>query len=181
MLPATCTSVVKRRCPSGVRILLSGGYGDYFGLVIQIIYMLPLTIVGCVFAVIGMLGSQSVTPNSAPTIGLGFLWLIPVLFIGGVVLGTLAMIAQTRYAISNDFGAAMKFGSVAAELREQIGAWLGVVAMFVLVLLLAIFLGTVTCGLGFLLFFGVLLAQSHWMAQAHRQAHGIDRAMLQLE
>lgn len=152
-------------------------FGDHFvrGLlaaVIQLIYGLPMVVPVC--AVFGLswfttLASRSEDVSAAPV---AMLCLMPFLFIAGLLLSVLGMVATARYAVSGDFGQALRFGEVIAEFRRGLGAWLGMLLTLVLggfALVLGI---TITCGLGILLSFYFTLVQYHWMAQAYRQSSG---------
>jgi hypothetical protein len=94
------------------------------------------------------------------------------MIVGGLVFGVMGMIATARYAITNNFGEAMRFGAVWATFRNGLGRWLGLIVMLVLVSIVFGLGAMITCGLGFLFSFFVVLVQSHWVAQAHRESSG---------
>ena len=155
-------------------------FGGYFVrglmfLVIALIYLLPVIILGILFAVVtgGIAAASMDSPDAAGAgIGLAALCITPLIFVAAIVLGLLAQIAQARYATTRDFGAAMRFGEVFAEFRNNIGAWLMVILFSIVLQLIFGLIAGITCGLGFLVSFYATLAQSHLIAQAHRQSAG---------
>jgi Protein of unknown function (DUF4013) len=146
--------------------------------VILFIYMLPLVILGCGFALsLVATAGNAVDTGQAERSAAGALTLLPfcislVIFVAALLLGTLAMVAQARYAVTNDFSAALRFGSVLSQWRTGLGRWFGVLLMTIAVAIPLGIIGLLTCGLGYLLVFYVVLAQSHWLAQAYRQTAG---------
>jgi len=155
-------------------------WGDDFGqrwvrgllaVLIQLIYLLPLVLVACGLMALTAAGARTAGEDAAQAgVGLVFLCLVPLSFVVGLVLSALALVAQTRYAITDNFGEAVQIGAVVSELRSNFGRWMGVVGMATVVAFAFSVFGLATCGLGFLLIFYILLAQSHWMAQAARES-----------
>ena len=146
--------------------------------IVQVVYMLPVILLYCVgIGLAGGLGaalSGTGADGDAAGAGVGalVLCLVPVVILAALFLAVLGMIGQARYAISNDFGTAMRFGEVLAEFRRNAGRWLMLILML-FVLALGLGLGmAVTCGLGVLLSFYFYLVQSHWLAQAYRESAG---------
>ncbi len=143
----------------------------FLALLIQLIYMLPLVLVACGWVALATAGTGAATADAPQaSVGLAGLCLVPLFFILALFLGALALVAQTRYAISDDFAAALQVGEIVSEFRNNLGRWMSVVGMAVAVGFAFVIFGLVTCGLGFFLGFYVSLAQSHLMAQAARQA-----------
>ncbi len=143
----------------------------FLALLIQVIYMLPLVLVVCGLAALGTAGTGAATTDAPQaSVSLVALCLVPLFFIVALFLGALALVGQTRYAISDNFVAALQVGEVVSEFRSNFGRWMSVVGMAVAAGFAFVVFGLVTCGLGFFLGFYVSLAQSHWMAQAARQA-----------
>ncbi len=143
-------------------------------IVVTLIYTLPIIVVSGVFGgiVAGVTSAASNSDAAGNTIGLLFLCLVPIVFIGALVLGLLGIIAAVRFAITDDFGSAMRFGEVFAELRNNIGVWLIMILFTVLASVIFQFIGMITCGLGFLVIFYLYLIQAHLAVQAHRQSTG---------
>jgi hypothetical protein len=156
-------------------------FGDHFvrGLlaaVINLIYGLPMVIPVC--AVFGLswfstLASRSEDVSAAPV---AMLCLMPFLVVASLLLSVLAMVATARYAVSGDFGQALRFGEVIGEFRRGLGAWLGMLLTLVLAGFALVLGIMITCGLGILLSFYFTLVQYHWMAQAYRQSTGTIEA-----
>ncbi len=143
----------------------------FLALLIQVIYMLPLVLVACGWVAVATAGTGAATTEAPQSsLSLAALCLVPLFIIVALFLGALALVAQTRYATSGDFGAALQVGEVVSEFRSNFGRWMSVVGMAVAAGFAFAVFGLVTCGLGFFLGFYVSLAQSHWMAQAARQA-----------
>lgn len=152
-------------------------FGDHWvrGLIataIALIYVLPLVLIGCGWAIVmaasGAANRQIQAPASSSV--LAALCFIPVFVVAGILLGSLAMVAQAHYAVVNDFGAAMRLRTVIALWRAGLRRWLGVLAMTIVIAIPFGIAGLVTCGLGYLLVFYLLLVHSHWIAQAYRQS-----------
>src|SRR3954451_14936060 len=133
-------------------------FGDYFlrgllGTIIQVIYFLPVLILGCgiEFASIGaaIAASSGDQASAAPPTAL--LCLGPLIFVLAIVIAPLAQIALARYAVTNEFGAAMRFGEVFAEFRRNPMRWYSIILMMIPVLIVFGIVAPVTCGLGSLL------------------------------
>ncbi len=142
----------------------------FIGSIIQFIYALPIVLLGCGFAIVTSVGAASMGESGASGLGLVGLCLVPVFIVGAFGLSILGMIGQARYAISNDFGQALRVGEVVAEFRRNLGGWLGLIGMTIVLSLAATIGFAITCGLGILLAFYITLVTYHWMAQAHRQS-----------
>jgi hypothetical protein len=141
------------------------------GTVIAFIYLLPVIVLGCVFGIAaGAAGSAADSDTASAGLGAVGLCLIPLMIVGGILLGLVSMVAQARYALTRQFGEAMRFGEVFAEFRGGVGRWLMVIVMAFVAGLGFSIVAALTCGLGYLLVFYVVLAQSHWIAQAYRQS-----------
>jgi hypothetical protein len=160
-------------------------WGENFGdrwirgliaMVIVFIYMLPLAILGCGFALVGVAGSApdigQAERSATESLMLLPFCIAPVIFVAALLLGTLALVAQARFAVTNDVSAALRLGSVLAEWRSGLGRWLSVLLMTIAIAIPFGVVGLLTCGLGYLLVFYVVLAQSHWLAQAYRETTG---------
>ncbi len=145
--------------------------------VVGFIYVLPLVLIGCGWGIVALAGNaarpQSNGQATANAPVLAALCSIPIFFVAGLLLGTLAMVAQARYAVTNDFGSAMRFSSIVAEWRSGLGRWLSVLAMTLAIAIPFGIVGLLTCGLGYLLVFYLILVQSHWIAQAYRESAGV--------
>ena len=158
-------------------------WGENFGdrwvrgliaIVISFIYTLPIIVLACGWGLVTSVTAAAAQTEEAVNSGSAALALcgVPLFLLAALFLGSLALVAQARYAITNQFSEAMRFGSVIAEWRGGLGRWLGVIGMlFVAGLAFGIF-GLVTCGLGYLLSFYLVLAQNHWVAQAYRESAG---------
>ncbi len=152
-------------------------FGDRFvrGLlaaVIQFIYALPMIALVCALGGFGYLTALATGTENGGNAPLLVLCLLPFVVVAGLLLNLLGLVAVTRYAITDDFGQAMRVGEVVAEFRRGLGVWLGLLLMMVLAGFALVFGVTITCGLGILLSFYYILAQHHWMAQAYRQSAG---------
>jgi len=153
-------------------------FGDRFvrgllAFVIQFIYALPVILLVCItFGLGGLTALASGSDSGGGGAAIGLVCMMPVLFIGGLFLSLLGLVATTRFALINDFGQALRVGEVLAELRRGLSSWLGLL----LTLILASFafgLGVmITCGLAVFLSFYLTLVQHHWMAQAYRRSSG---------
>jgi hypothetical protein len=149
--------------------------------VILFVYMLPLAILGCGFALVVAAGNAvEMRLAERSTTGLPVLpfCVAPVIFVAALLLGTLALVAQTRFAVTNDISAALRLGSVITEWRAGLGRWLGVLLMTIAIAIPFGIVGLLTCGLGYLLVFYVVLVHSHWLAQAYRETTGRMNAQI---
>jgi len=142
----------------------------FIGTIIQFIYALPIVLLGCGLAIVTSVGASSLGENGAAGLGLFGLCLVPIFIVATFGLSILGMIGQARYAISNDFGQALRVGEVVAEFRQNLGRWLGLIGMAIVLSLAATVGFAITCGLGILLAFYLTLVTYHWIAQAHRQS-----------
>ena len=142
-------------------------------LVIAFIYTLPILVIYLVF--IGItLAAASGADSDAAGAGVGILGciMVPIIILGAIILGMMAQIAGVRYALTQDFGAAMRFGEVWAEFRNNLGTW-GMLILYSIIVQVAVSLvASVTCGLGFLLSFYGTIVLGFLVAQAHRQSSG---------
>jgi hypothetical protein len=141
------------------------------GTVIAFIYLLPVIVLGCAFGIAaGAAGSAADSDTASAGLGAVGLCLVPLIIVGSILLGLVAMVAQARYALTRQFGEAMRFGEVWAEFRSGVGRWLMVILMAIVAGIGFSLVAMLTCGLGYLLVFYIVLAQSHWIAQAYRQS-----------
>jgi hypothetical protein len=99
------------------------------GAIIQLVYALPLIMISCVFACLGLLLALSgadVGDNQA--IGglllLVFLCLLPLLALISLVVQPLTLGALARYTQTGSLGAALRVGAVVDLLRADLGGWL---------------------------------------------------------
>lgn len=149
-----------------------GGYfvRGFMYLVIGLIYLLPVVVLAILFG--ALTGGIAATAGESAAGGLGVLGLClaPVMFVAAIVLGLLAQIAGVRYALTRDFGTAMRYGEVYAEFRSNMGAWLLVILFSIALQLIFGLIAVVTCGLGFLVSYYAVISQGHLVAQAHRQS-----------
>jgi hypothetical protein len=150
-------------------------FGDRFvrGLlaaVIQFIYALPIVALMCVMFALGSLTMVATGSEDGAGTPIGMLCMMPFLFAGTLFLSLLGMIGVSRYAITNDFGQALRVGEVLAEFRRGMGVWLGMLVALVLGGLVFGLGVAITCGLGALLGFYFTLVQHHWMAQVYRRS-----------
>ncbi len=122
------------------------------GTVIAFIYTLPLLVFVCLFSAATGGMAASVDPEQATNAGppTAILCLFPLIIVVGLIFGIMGMIATARYAITNNFGEAMRFGAVWATFRNGLGRWLGLIVMLVLVSIVFGLGAIITCGLGFL-------------------------------
>lgn len=146
------------------------------GTVVALLYALPILLVGCIFG-ITMAGSAArmqaqieAGGQAGGGVGAAGLCLIPLLMVAGVVFGAMGLIGQARYAITNNFAEAMRFGQVWEAFRAGLGRWITLLVMLVVVGIASAFVAGITCGLAVLFSFFVVLAQSHWVAQAYRES-----------
>jgi hypothetical protein len=156
-------------------------WGDNFGdkfvrgllaFIIQFVYALPMLLLMCV-GWFGIVAGMAVSEGRADSGGgIAMLCLMPLLLIGALFAVVLGMVAQARYAITNDVGEAFRVGDVWRTFRNGLGRWLGVVLMMIPVFIVMYLAIALTCGFGILLSFYVSLIQYHWMAQAYRLAIG---------
>ena len=150
-------------------------FGDHFvrgllAVVIQFIYALPIVVLMCVMFALGWLTVLATGSEDGAGMPIAMLCMMPFLFAGTLFLSLLGMIGAARYAITNDFGQALRVGEVVAEFRRGLGMWLGLLVAIVLGGLVVGLGVAITCGLGALLGFYFTLVQYHWMAQAYRRS-----------
>jgi hypothetical protein len=140
------------------------------GLVISLVYSLPVVLLGIVFAVVtaGAAAASRGERGGAAVAGLS-VCLIPLILILGLICGAASLSAIARYLATDDFGQAFKFGEVFANLRNHIGVWVMLLLVAILAGLVAS-LGLIACGVGVL--FTGFYAQAvigHALGQTMRQ------------
>ncbi|MEI7643079.1 MAG: DUF4013 domain-containing protein [Chloroflexales bacterium] len=128
--------------------------GDTFslglsGILIQIVYALPIVLLSCAFGCLMAAGAGTLSRQESAVGGgimLTFLCLLPLLTLVSLIVQPLTLGAMVRYIQTGSLGAALRVGAVASLLRSDMGGWL-------LLWLLQILCGVVG-GLGSV-FFGV--------------------------
>ncbi len=95
--------------------------------------------------------------------------------LASLVLVPIMFVAISRYAVTNNFRAALP-GPVFQQLRSNLGAWIMIMVALVGVGLVAGLLAVCTFGIGAVLIipfvFYLQLVQGHWLAQAYRLSVG---------
>lgn len=156
----------------------------FIGAVIGFLWTLPVLILACPMGIIaGVSGSNAPdgTPSTSASLAIGCLGILVLMV--SLALTPLALAAQARYAVTNDFSAALP-GAVLQQVRSNLGAWLsmfgaligiGVGVGIVAALLIVVTVGLALCllvPLAFVFGFYYVLAQAHWMGQAYRISTG---------
>ena len=140
------------------------------GLIIQFIYLLPIIVLAFGFGIWASIQANRIeSGGDGAGTGTAALCLVPLMIVAYLVLFLAGMVAQARYAVTNEFSQALRVGAVLSELRNGIGRWLGILLMLLVLAIALLIVVVFTCGLGLLLSFYVTLVQFHWMAQAYRQ------------
>jgi hypothetical protein len=156
----------------------------FLGSVIGFLWALPVLVLACPLGIISSI-SGSNSPNGNPSGGaaLAVACLGILILLVALALAPLSLVAQARYAVTNNFGAALP-GPVFQQVRSNLGAWITVfAAMIGIVLVVSVVAGLliiVTAGLGaclvfpllFVFGFYYLVVQGHWMGQAYRMSAG---------
>jgi len=156
----------------------------FLGAVISFLWALPVLVLACPLGIISSV-SGSNSPDGNPTGGaaLAVACLGILIALVALALAPLSLVAQARYAVTNDFGAALP-GPVFQQVRSNLGSWIMVIAATIgivfAVSIVATLLIVVTAGLGACLIFPLLfvfgfyylLVQGHWMGQAYRMSAG---------
>ncbi len=122
------------------------------GLLIQIVYGLPVALVGFVFACIAISGGLAAGNNEEAAAGifsLLFLCFFPLLLLLGLILQPVLLAAMVRYVQTNRLGAAFEFGAVITTVRSALGTW---VVLWLVYILCGIVggLGSIAFGIGVL-------------------------------
>lgn len=156
----------------------------FLGGVINFLWALPVLVLACPLGIIGSVSGAN-SPDGNPTGGaaIAMACLGILIALMALALAPLSLVAQARYAVTNDFGAALP-GPVFQQVRSNLGAWITVIAAAIgIVLVVSVVAGLliiVTAGLGaclvfpllFVFGFYYLLVQGHWMGQAYRMSAG---------
>jgi hypothetical protein len=157
-------------------------FGDKFvrGLlsaVITFLWQLPLFVLVCPLYVVALASgadpSSSAEPSTVASIALLCLGLL--VLVASLVLVPITFVAISRYAVTNNFSAALP-GPVFQQLRSNLGSWIMILVALVGVGLVAGLLAVCTFGIGAFLIipfvFYLQLVQGHWLAQAYRLSAG---------
>lgn len=130
---------------------------------IQFIYSLPIVILGCCMATVGLLAGQG---SDARTMSDGanalMACLICLIIPIALIVAYVTPAAILRYATEGEIGAAFDFNRVFGLIRENLGPYTIAVVLGILIYLVVGLISTVTCGIGlpWLSFFGGLLFSS---------------------
>jgi hypothetical protein len=106
--------------------------GDTFslglpGLLIQIVYALPIILLACLAACVGAFGSSVAAQSDRPMGGvvlLAFCCIIPLLILVSLVVQPLTLAATVRYLQTGSLGAGLRVGEAVRMVREDLGGWL---------------------------------------------------------
>lgn len=148
--------------------------------IIQLLWSLPLLVLLCpAFLLIGLAGAASGNEEPGALFALANICVWGLYAVAAVLLAPLMMVAQARFAVSNNFSDAMP-GPVWGELRSNFRSWLIVMGFAllagVLISVVSVPIVLLTLGLGFFVLiplqFYLQLAAAHWQAQAHRESVG---------
>lgn len=96
------------------------------GFIIQLVYALPLILISCAFACLGVLGSTGLASER----GAGGLFLaaifclIPLTIVLSLIIQPLTLAALARYTQTGVLGSALRVGEVTGMLRADLGGWL---------------------------------------------------------
>jgi hypothetical protein len=98
-----------------------------YGLVIQLVYALPVVLLSCLsVCVIGLGGGLSSRSEGAVggVVVLAFFCLFPLILIVSLVIQPAILAALLRYLQTGSIGAALRVGEVIAMLRRDLSSWL---------------------------------------------------------
>ncbi|NTV64536.1 MAG: DUF4013 domain-containing protein [Oscillochloris sp.] len=125
------------------------------GVVIQIVYALPILLLFCIFGCLIIGGGAAAADESAATglIGLTFVCLTPLIIVLSLALQPITLAAMVRHVQTGDLSAALRVGEVLALVRSNLAAW---VVLWLLQILCGLVgsLGGIVFGIG-ALFTGV--------------------------
>lgn len=151
-------------------------------LAIQFIYSLPLIILGCCMATVGLLAGQGQGVN-ARTMSDGasaFLLCLMCLMVPlAIIIIYVTPAAVLRYAVEGDIAAAFDFNRVVGLIRENAGPYTMAVVVGILIYVVLGLISSLTCGialpwLGFFggLLFSTLVGQVAWLDRQRRSWNG---------
>lgn len=154
------------------------------GAVISLVWLLPLLVLACPLGIISSVsGANSPDGNPSGGAAIAILCLSVLMLVVSLVVSPLSLVAQARYAVTNDWKAALP-GPVLQQVRNNLGAWitlvLAAIGIVFAVTIVATLLIVVTAGLAACVFFPLLfvfgfyytLVQAHWIGQAYRASAG---------
>ncbi|MEI7770405.1 MAG: DUF4013 domain-containing protein [Chloroflexales bacterium] len=106
--------------------------GDTFslglpGLLIQLVYALPMLLLTCAFSCMFVFGTMSLSRQESAVGGvlmLTFLCLLPLLALISLVVQPLTLAAMVRYLQTGSLGGALRVGAAVGLLRSDLGGWL---------------------------------------------------------
>jgi hypothetical protein len=132
-------------------------WGEYFAkgvlsFFISLVYSLPMIVLsGCISLFSTLAGQNN---NGDPTLAtVASICLGLPMAVYGLIIAIVLPAARVRYAVSNDVGAAFRFGEVFALISNSLGDYVMFLVVTVLAGLAAVLVGLVTlplCGLGLL-------------------------------
>ncbi len=151
-------------------------------LAIQFIYSLPLIILGCCMATVGLLAGQGQGVN-ARTMSDGasalILCLTCLMVPLAIIIAYVTPAAVLRYAVEGEIAAAFDFNRVFGLIRDNIGPYTMAVVAGILIYVVLGLISSVTCGialpwLGFFggLLFSTLIGQVVWLDRQRRAGDG---------
>ncbi|MEI8307424.1 MAG: DUF4013 domain-containing protein [Chloroflexales bacterium] len=120
------------------------------GLLIQLVYALPIILLACVFGCLLIIGTATLRQSSTvvgSVIMLTFLCILPLLSLVSLVVQPLTLGAMVRYLQTGSLGAALRVGAVADLLRSDMGGWLLLWLLQILCVMIGS-LGSVFFGIG---------------------------------
>lgn len=106
--------------------------GDTFslglpGVVISIVYSLPILLLSCAFTCIVMLGGGAIMRDESALGGImmvSFLCFLPLIAILSVVIQPLTLGAAVRYLQTSNLSAALRVGEIVSLVRSDLGGWI---------------------------------------------------------
>lgn len=142
---------------------------------VQLVWMLPIFVLLCPAFVLVSLAAAASGEEPGALFAVANICIWGLYMVVSLALIPLILVAQARYAVSNDFSDAMP-GPVFGEIRRNLGAWITVMGyvllMGLLMSIIAVPVVLLTLGLGVFLIwpaqFYIQLAMSYWSAHAHR-------------
>lgn len=146
-----------------------------YGFVIQLIYGLPVALLGIVMMCVVLGGVAASGGNDpAPGVVLPLFCFIPLMIVLGLMLQPVLFAAQARYVQTNSLAAALKFGEVISMVRGSLSTWIMLWLVNILCGLVAS-LGMVFFAIGVL--FTAVYAQAvfgHVLGQVVAQQGGVS-------
>lgn len=149
----------------------------FYGWLIQLIYMLPVALLGLIFACVMLVTAIGAGDNEEVLLATVLpltACLTPLIIVLSLILQPISLAAWARYLQTGSLGAALRFGEVFAMVRANLGTW---VVLWLLMILCSIVaqLGSIALVVGALFttiyaqaVFGHLLGQV--LAQMERSA-----------